>query len=270
MPIFNTDDGVSIHYHVDDFRDPWLPEPEDAVLMTHGFAQSMKWLQGWVPNLARRYRVVRYDIRGYGGSALPPTSGDWSADRLARDALNLIDHLGIPQIHWVGYQSGSLWGMRFAANYPHRISSLTMCTTESATFMLKPPRKEIVSPLIRQMGFKKWAEEVRRDPPTLAMASPEEAAWHRQEYLKTPTEAAAGIRHIVETTDFTGVPAQVRVPALILNGDKSTLCRLDRQYAIWKSFPNARLRVFPNMGDGLVLEIPDRCSQEVLRFLETL
>src|SRR5437867_6170240 len=106
MPLMETDDRVRIHYEVDDFRDPWLPETDGAVLMSHGFARNMKWFQQWVPTLARKHKVVRYDIRGCGGvNAPPPKGAEWTAERMARDVLNLIDHLGIRRIHWVSFES---------------------------------------------------------------------------------------------------------------------------------------------------------------------
>ena len=55
--------GVEIHYRVDDFTDPW--HEADAVLLIHGNNESGLAWYGWVPHLARRYKVVRPDMRGW-------------------------------------------------------------------------------------------------------------------------------------------------------------------------------------------------------------
>ena len=278
MPVLQTPDGARVHFHVDDFRDPWLPEPEEAILMSHGFARSMKWFQGWVPGLARKFRVIRYDVRGCGEYNSVPPGGEWSAELLARDALNLIDHLRIPRIHWVGFESGGIWGIVFAANHPDRIASLTICNTPSASLFrqdqgeLAPVLRKatLASDAIKSLGLKGWLTEtngVRLGP---LMADPQIAEWHLREHSKTPTEAAVAIHGIAERTDFSPLPPKISVPVLILNSDRSPICPLDKQYLLMQSFPHARMVVFPDVGWSLYLEIPDRCAAAVLQFLENI
>ena len=64
MPKVRTSDGVQLHYHMDDFRDPWAPETDEAIFMHHGYARSGKWWIQWVPGLSRKYKVIRNDCRG--------------------------------------------------------------------------------------------------------------------------------------------------------------------------------------------------------------
>ena len=49
---------------------------------------------GWVPHLSRDYRVVRLDLRGHGGSEVPPADRALTLERLTRDVDELLDHLG--------------------------------------------------------------------------------------------------------------------------------------------------------------------------------
>ena len=65
------DDGAELFYKIDDFTDPWT-EPE-TVLLHHGMAKNHKMWFGWVPVLARHYRVIRFDMRGMGQSTVPGT-----------------------------------------------------------------------------------------------------------------------------------------------------------------------------------------------------
>ena len=66
MPTFRPTADLEMHYEVDDFTDPWR-RPQ-TVLLLHGNAESGLAWYGWVPTLARRYRVVRPDMRGFGAS----------------------------------------------------------------------------------------------------------------------------------------------------------------------------------------------------------
>src|SRR6185503_9663039 len=97
-----TDDGVRLNYVIDDYREPWLGEPAATVLLHHGFTKNLEFWTPFVPSIARRYRVVRYDVRGAGKSSVPPQSSAWTVDRLVKDALNLSDALGIEKVHWGG------------------------------------------------------------------------------------------------------------------------------------------------------------------------
>jgi 3-oxoadipate enol-lactonase len=68
MPTFRPSPDFDMHYEVDDFTDPWR-KPE-TILMLHGNAESGLAWWAWVPHLARHYRVVRPDMRGFGQSTV--------------------------------------------------------------------------------------------------------------------------------------------------------------------------------------------------------
>ena len=68
-PTFQSGDGFEIAYYVDDFTDPWT-KPETMLLLHAAMGSSQRWFR-WVPKLARRFRVVRMDLRGHGNSQKP-------------------------------------------------------------------------------------------------------------------------------------------------------------------------------------------------------
>src|SRR5438067_1813411 len=109
---------LNMHYEVDDFTDPW--HRPDTVLMLHGNAESgLAWF-GWVPALARQYRVVRPDMRGFGQSTPMPRDYPWTLDRLAEDFCLLMDNLRIDRFHLVGAKIGGTIARAFAARRRER------------------------------------------------------------------------------------------------------------------------------------------------------
>jgi pimeloyl-ACP methyl ester carboxylesterase len=86
-----TRDGLKLAYYVDDFTDPWT-RPETLLLPYPAMANARRWFR-WVPRLARRYRVVRMDMRGHGASDMPAPEQDLSLSQLVDDTLNLLDHI---------------------------------------------------------------------------------------------------------------------------------------------------------------------------------
>src|SRR5712691_3752676 len=88
-------DGAELFYTIDDFTDPWT-QPETVVLH-HGMAKNHKLWYAWVPILAQRYRVVRFDMRGMGQSSVPAPVYPWSLENFAKDLLDILDPLALPR-----------------------------------------------------------------------------------------------------------------------------------------------------------------------------
>ena len=264
MPKMRTDDGIEIHYHVDDYRDPWATGPDETILLSHGFSRSMKWWIQWVPALSRKYRVLRYDIRGCGQSSIPPEGATWSGERLAKDVLNLIDHLSIQKVHWVSFESGGLWGIVFATSYPDRIKSLSMMTTPYA----KGGRLGESSSIVREKGLRGWLMDTNRDRLDHSVASPELVEWHLAEHSKTPTPVAVSIMQVVEQTDLTKLLPKIQVPTLMMVGGNSPNRPMEMMRAMETDIPNTKLVVFPGIGNGIQLLMPDQCIAEVLKHVE--
>src|SRR6478609_3170753 len=80
MSNYRVSPDLDMHYRIDDFTDPWL-QPQ-TILMLHGNAESGLAWYAWVPKLARQYRVVRPDMRGFGESTPMPGGYPWTLDRL--------------------------------------------------------------------------------------------------------------------------------------------------------------------------------------------
>src|SRR3972149_1565107 len=80
-------DGCRLFYTVDDYTDAWRPAP--TVLFVHGLAESGEAWRAWVPHFARRYRVVRVDLRGFGRSTPMPEEYEWTIDALVDDLIGL-------------------------------------------------------------------------------------------------------------------------------------------------------------------------------------
>src|SRR6202012_5795602 len=98
MPSFRPTPDLDMHYEVDDFTVPW--QDQECILMLHGNAESSRAWYAWVPKLARHYRVVRPDMRGFGASTPMPRDYAWTLDRLIDDFCGWRTTLGFPASIW--------------------------------------------------------------------------------------------------------------------------------------------------------------------------
>lgn len=88
--------------------------------------------------LARRYRVVRYELRGHGASTSPAVDGAVTIADLGEDVLRLMDHLGVEHAHQVGLSIGGMIALWLAEHHPARVDRLAVVC--SAPFL--PPAQK--------------------------------------------------------------------------------------------------------------------------------
>ena len=84
--------------------------------------------QMWDPQmqaLSARFRVIRIEHRGHGGS-LPPAPGPYSIAELAGDVLEVLEELGVENFSVCGLSLGGMVAMWLAANHPQRVDSLVV------------------------------------------------------------------------------------------------------------------------------------------------
>jgi pimeloyl-ACP methyl ester carboxylesterase len=98
------------------------PADGEAVLLLHaGVADRRVWNEVMEPLAAAGYRVIRYDMRGYGRS--PEATEEHS---LVADALLVLDAAGVPAAHFVGLSQGAATSVDTALAHPSRVRSLTL------------------------------------------------------------------------------------------------------------------------------------------------
>lgn len=119
-PLFFESDGARIHYVVAGEGEP--------VLLIHGFSANIgvQWKgPGVIDALSDRFRVIAYDNRGHGKSSKPHDPAQYG-DKMALDAIAMLDHLGIEKAHFVGYSMGGFITARLLALAPERMLSATL------------------------------------------------------------------------------------------------------------------------------------------------
>jgi 3-oxoadipate enol-lactonase len=98
-------------------------------MLSNSLCTDLRMWDDQMPDFTRQFRVVRYDRRGHGRSTVP--KGPYTVDDFGRDALAIMDGLGVGKVSWCGLSMGGMVGQWLGANAPERIERLIMSNTHS-------------------------------------------------------------------------------------------------------------------------------------------
>jgi 3-oxoadipate enol-lactonase len=202
-------DRVTLHYELDDFTDPWS-KPE-TVLLHHGCGKHGRYWYRWVPILARKYKVITIDARGFGQSSDPGPDYKWSIEGFAKDVIALLDHLKIPQIYFVGEHMGAWAGIQLALDYPQRIKKLVFSGMPffwtAATNMTGP---------IDKVGVVEWQ---LADEPYRFGGDEIYGRWFAEEMARSRTKVVKSVIQAASAVDYRNRLSDIKCPVLVLLGE---------------------------------------------------
>jgi pimeloyl-ACP methyl ester carboxylesterase len=263
--------NIDIEYHIADFTDPWRNDEPETIIFHHGFCRNMDFWAGWVPGLARDYRVLRFNSRGCGGTTVPPAGAPYDARELVDDAIGLMDKLGIKRAHWVGESSGGILGIVAALNHPDRLNSLVLVNTP---FKLPGAVMETYNvgevdhaTAIEKLGVGGWCRATLPYRIDITKAPLEMQEWIIREMGKVANHVAIAHHLMAAGGDMTTRMSEIKMPILILVGENSPLAKKEQMTEVQARLPNAKMVMFEGYGHGINLLIPDRCVAELRAFL---
>lgn len=102
------------------------PEHAEAIVLLHGFPESHRTWRGVAPDLARDFRIVAPDQRGFAGSDKPEGVEAYKTDRIVEDLFALADALGIGEFTLVGHDWGGAVAWLAALRHPDRVRRLVI------------------------------------------------------------------------------------------------------------------------------------------------
>jgi len=140
-----------------------------------------------MPALLEHFHVVRYDSRGHGESVAD--AGPYSIEGLGRDALAILDALGIEKAHWLGLSKGGMVGLWLLVHTPERIARAVLANTAAQV-----PGPDLWNSRIRS------ARATGMDGVADVVAE----RWFTKGFRDSHAEAVASVLAMVRTTPLQG------------------------------------------------------------------
>jgi 3-oxoadipate enol-lactonase len=252
--------GIDIHYE--------LSGPSDAplVLLSNSLGTRLEIWDPQLPALAQRYRVLRYDGRGHGRSTAP--AGPYSLEMLADDVVGLLDGLSIERAHFCGLSMGGMVGQLLGARHASRFRSLALCSTACH---LAP--KEFWDQRIKAVNeggtaaiadavVERWFTEAFRAEPSIVVERV------RRMIVETPAHGYAACCAAIRDMDLRETIRAIRLPTLIIAGDKDPATPPAKAYEIGERIPGAKLEVIPDAAHLVSIEQDVAFDASLLAFLD--
>jgi 3-oxoadipate enol-lactonase len=240
----------------------------EPMLLIHGLGYG-RW--GWeplLPLLAERFRVISFDNRGIGGSAVPP--GPYTAREMADDALAVLDAAGVEHAHVVGISLGGMIALELALDAPDRVDRLVLISTTPGAKDGHPMPAATVRLLTEAAN---WAPEValRRFIENALGSEPdpelvERILAHRLSAPQDPAgwaaQASAGA-----TYDGAGRIASITAPTLLIAGTADRVVDHRNSLALAESIRGSAVRLIPGAGHLVFWEDPDAVADLIIGHL---
>lgn len=259
------------------------PTGGEAVLLLMGLGMQLTaWPDSLVRDLVRRrFRVIRLDNRdaglstGFDAAGVPslviaslryalrrPVPAPYTLADMARDAVGVIEALGLAKVHVCGVSMGGMVAQHLAASHPERVASLTLVMTSSGARHLPPPRAPVRRVMMRRLpeGAPHDAIVAHLERLWLAIASPGFPPDRDQlrQRLKATVERAwrpAGTaRQLLAIAADAGRPAllrRIRAPTHVMHGVDDPLIPVEAAQDLHERIPGSSLDRIPGMGHDL-------------------
>ncbi|HYZ39761.1 MAG TPA: alpha/beta hydrolase [Stellaceae bacterium] len=261
MATFRVSPDLEMHYETDDFTDPW--RDKETVLLLHGNAESSAAWYRWVPTLARRYRVVRPDMRGFGASTPMPRDFPWTLDLLIDDFIRLMDRLEIGQFHLVGAKIGGTVARAFAARRPERVKTLTIVGSPPPMRQGAAERAPELAEEFETQGVEHWARRTMTG--RLGSEFPAEGVeWWIKFMGRTAVSTQIGFMKTIAYADIRADVPKIECPTLVITTDGSGLASVEETRAWQRQIPHSSLLVLPGDSYHVAASHASRCAEAAL------
>ncbi|MGA8272686.1 MAG: 3-oxoadipate enol-lactonase [Candidatus Sulfotelmatobacter sp.] len=191
-----------------------------------------------MPELERRFRILRYDTRGHGRSSVTP--GAYTIEQLGRGVLGVLDSLGIDRVHFCGLSMGGMIGMWLGVHVPKRLHRLVLCNTAARIGTNEMWNARIAT--VRKDGMKSVAAAVieRWFTPGFRTSFPEKVARTQQMLENTSPEGYAACCAAIRDADQRETVAEIKVPTLVIYGASDSVIPVADAHLLGDRIPGAK------------------------------
>lgn len=253
-----------LNWRADDIRAPWSRGA--PVLFHHGIGTDLGIWSDWLPVLGPTHQLVRFDLRGFGRSAVPP-GHRWSLDGLVDDYLDVADAAGLTRFHAVGESIGGTAVLAAALRAPERILSVTVSNGahKGAGLGRVPGWRKTMA----EQGIGPWADDMLERRFAAGGVATSKREWFDRTQRQGSAAAIVELGELLLGVDLSVELPRLQPPLLILAPQQSPFIAAPVFEDMQRLVPGARLHRFAEARHGLPLSHGALCATLLRDFIGT-
>lgn len=239
----------------------------EAVVLLHGVGADHEAWDGVVSELDQRFDIIRYDLRGHGRSDKP--SGPYALDDFVQDLRGILRANEIEKAHIVGFSLGGLVAQAFALQYPECVNKLVLISTVAGRTSTERDRVIARAETLSKNGANAHLSEAvtRWFTDDFIAARPDVLEWRRRKSLENDPMGYAASYRVLAESDLADQLHRVGAHTLVMTGECDVGSTPRMAQLIAERIPQAVCVIFPQLKHSILLEAPDKVSNEIRRFL---
>lgn len=236
-----------------------------AVILSHGFLMDHTMFDAQVAALSPSYRVITWDERGFGETRANEEFTYWDS---ARDALALLDHLGIDKAIVGGMSQGGFLSLRVALLAPERVRGLILLDTQAGT---EDPATVEPYNALHATWLEHGPAPVQDIVASLILGPGEWTEWFTKWAALEPDQFTAAFHCLMHRDDITERLGEISCPALIIHGTADASIPMEKAEILRDRIAGATTLVAVDGGPHAAnMTHPEEVNAAILRFLSTL
>jgi len=240
----------------------------ECLTLIHGAGDNLHMWYEQVPVLSQRFRVLTYDVRGFGETELPESEVGFGV--LAEDLYQLLRALGIDSAFVLGYSMGGRIGLQLALDHPDVVRALILANSAAGAAPPAPEAAERRNNLIAllERGDREAVAEqmtVASFSPGLKERDPARFQRYKDVKLQNDPQQFARVWGALATAPPPDI-GRLSCPVLIIAGERDSFMTLEAARATHAAIPNSRLELLPT-GHAAAIEAPADFNRIVGEFL---
>ena len=257
-------DGVELSY-VEQGEPSGIP-----MLLLHGVSDSWWSFEPVLPHVPASLHAFALSQRGHGDSGRPAVG--FAPHEFAADVAAFMDVVGLGSAVIVGHSMGTSIAQRFALDHPGRVVGLVLAGSFFASWRGSPAVVDLWDSVISTLTDPVDPAFVREFQES-TLARPVPPAFLDtivRESLKVPARVWRAVFASFLEADFSAQLGEIKVPTLIVWGDRDAICPRSEQEALAAAIAEAQLVVYADAGHALHWEEPERFAADLVAFAERL
>jgi 3-oxoadipate enol-lactonase len=224
----------------------------------------------WAPQvgpLTERFRLVRFDTRGHGGTIAEP--GDWTVGDLADDVADLLDGVGAERAHVVGISLGGAIAMTMALHHPDRVGRLVLMSTAPKLGTIEGWHERATT--VKAEGCEALADATmgRWFTPRFHAAHPKVVAEFRKQFAACDAEGYASCCEALARFDLRGRLGAIEAETLVVYGTEDETISRDDAEGIAAEIGHAEVMAVEGAKHLVSAERPDVVNARLVDFLQS-